>query len=367
MADPRPKPLNDTPLDAPPAYEGAAASSSTRPEKAPVPPSPGSPSSSSETRAQSAGSTSWAAFGGSLLAEVGLGSAQHRVSRQVRKTVRGLIRDLVRDQTPDQDRVAILDSCSDVCAAHSVHLPSLLQETYIEDHTPLYWAVVQRVVDESKHPASDELPPLIRALLAYSAPLNEWTIQDLQLACLHNGDQWLYQSLRLCPEFQALSPKSQLLLGVQVPPDTITVEPPARYDGPFTVRFEFPQFQKRLRVAQEVKIEFISHSRMWELSVFAVQSFVSSNSDRLKDGQWGVRLRLSDYNSPPTSVIATFDFRPRDGAVNVGLRLEGKLDGGRQSLDLLGSLPDVVKYARSPFLTADGALRGKLTIEITTK
>ncbi|KAJ7629994.1 hypothetical protein DFH06DRAFT_1056582 [Mycena polygramma] len=365
MASPK---TNETPVDAPPAYDGASASSSTRTEKARAPPPPVSPSSSSVPRAQprraAQESTSWTALGGSLLAEVGLGSAQHRVAQEVRKTVTGLIHDLVWEQTADQERVTILDSCAHVCASHSVHFPSLLQEQYIEGHTPLYWAVVKRSVDEANPPTSYELPPLIRALVAYSAPLTKSTIEDIRLACLHSGDQWLYQSLRLCPDFQALPHKSQLLLSVQVPPDTITVGPAARHDAPFTADFEFAEFQKRMRVVREVKIEFISHARMWEISFFITAGVDQVTS---REGQWGARLRLWDQNSPSTSVIATFVLVPQESAAeSVSLEVEGKLDGSGEH-GLHGALPDAIQYPRSPFLTAEGILRGRLTIQIKDK
>jgi hypothetical protein len=180
---------------------------------------------------------------------------------EVRQTVSGLIHDLVRDQNLDSSGscVGILESCSEACAAQAINMPDVLQQHYTEGHTPLYWAIVKRTIDVSEPPpASFELPPLIRALLTYSAPLERSTRRDIRLACLHNGDQWLYQALRLCPEFQALSHKTQLLLGVQVPPDTVVVGTPARHDAPFAVEFEFAQFQKRRRVAQEVYLEFIS-------------------------------------------------------------------------------------------------------------
>ncbi|KAJ7938371.1 hypothetical protein B0H13DRAFT_2301939 [Mycena leptocephala] len=304
---------------------------------------------------------------GNLLVDVGLGSAQRRVAKEVRKTVSGLIHDLVRDQTLDSNIscVGILESCREVCAAHSVNMPGILQQPYIEGHTPLHWAIVKRPVDESEPPASFELPPLIRTLLAYSAPLQDSTIKDARLACLHNCDQWLFQSLRLCPDFQPLSHKSQLLLGVQVPPDTVTVSAFARHDASFTVDFEFAQFQKRMRVSQDVHLDFISHARMWRISFF-----VAVNTWGLNDGQWAARLSLCEH-SPSTAVTATYilnELTPQESSESdesvVTLKLDGKL-GLHQNLHV--ALPDAVQYPRSPFLTADGTLRGKLTVQITNK
>ncbi|KAF7373553.1 hypothetical protein MSAN_00565700 [Mycena sanguinolenta] len=397
MIVPEPKP-NEAPLDAPPAYDGGASSSQVPIVEKRVPPTPTSPASSSNlnlpNRSRAPPKSTWTSLGddvGNLLSDLGLGSSQRRVAREVRKTVAGLIHDLVRDQTIDSNLscVAILESCSEACAAQSVDLPALLRQAYIEGHTPLYWAIVKRPLEEAEPPKSFELPPLVRALLAYSAPLDKATIKDAQLACLHNCDQWLYQSLRLCPDFEALSHKDQLLLGVRVPPDTVSVGAPARHDAPFTVDFEFPWFQKRMRVSQEVKLEFISHGEALESSVhphsinsFSLQKarmwtisfFVAYNTSNLNDGQWAARLSLSE-NSPVTNITASYILEeqipdPAPGtpdSASVSLEINGKLGPPNQYYPLHVALPDAVQYPRSPFLTPEGTLRGKLTVQITNK
>jgi hypothetical protein len=104
----------------------------------------------------------------------------------------------------------------------------------------------------------------------YSAPLEKSNIKDIRLACLHTCDQRLFQSLRLCPEMQALSEKDSLLLGVSVPPDTISVGTPARHDAPFSVEFEFAHFQKRMRVSQVATLDFVSHGTALFFSLICV-------------------------------------------------------------------------------------------------
>ncbi|KAJ7270737.1 hypothetical protein B0H12DRAFT_778835 [Mycena haematopus] len=376
MIVPEPK-MTDAPSDSPPAYDSAGPSASSRapivekPSRVPpTSPTSPSPSSASVNRSRAAPKNTWTSLGddmGNLLIDIGIGSTQRRVAKEVRKTVSGLIHDLVRDQTIDSNLscVGILESCSEVCSAQSVNLSALLQHPYIEGHTPLYWAIVKRPLDESEPPASFELPPLIRSLLAYSAPLEKSTVKDIQLACLHNCDQWLYQSLRLCPDFEALSHKDQLLLGVQVPPDTVSVGAPARHDAPFTVEFEFAQFQKRMRVSQQVHLDFISHARMWH-----IEFFVAYSTSNLNDGQWAARLYLSD-NSPVTSLTAWYVLEEHTSDASspesVSLELKGKLGPPNQYYPLHVALPDAVQYPRSPFLTSDGHLRGKLTVQITNK
>ncbi|KAJ6578879.1 hypothetical protein DFH09DRAFT_349212 [Mycena vulgaris] len=359
--------LDAGPDDAPPAYDHTTASSSSRPvEKASLaaraPLSPNTPSSSAH-KSRAVQKTVWNQFQddvGNMLADVGLGTTQHRVAQEVRKTVTGLIHDLVRDQTVDANVACggILESCSEVCSAHGINISALLQQPYIEGHTPLYWAIVKRPADEAESASSTfEPPPLIRALLTYSAPLKEATIKETRLACLHTADQWLFQGLRLCPEFQALSHKDQLLLGVQVPPDTVSVSPGTRHDAPFTVTFTFPQFQKRMRVSRRASLDFLTHARIWR-----IEFFVADSHRGLNDGQWGVLLGLHE-KSPTASIAATYAIEqhiPDEAAVS--LEIKGKLTVDN-SIHI--ALPDAIQYPKSPFLTADGTLHGTLTVQIT--
>ncbi|KAJ7079991.1 hypothetical protein B0H15DRAFT_491940 [Mycena belliarum] len=352
-------------LDAPPTYDNATASSSSRaivekPARVPGSTSPTSPTSSTHRPPRTVPTSAWVQF----QQDMGLRLTESRVAQEVRKTVGGLVRDLVQDQSLESNITcaSILDSCSDACASHSISLPALLQQKYIEEHTPLYWAIVKRPAQEHAS-TSFELPPLVRALLAYSAPLKDSALKDARMACLHTADQWLYQCLRLSPEFRALSHKDQLLLGVQVPPDKVAIGTPLRYDAPLTVDFEFEHLQKRMRVSQCATIDFISHARIWQISFFVAQG-----TSYLTDGLWAVRLALLE-DSPPVKVKATYAIKqhavegPADEPVK--LELKGKLDGRYETLYI--ALPDAVQYARSPFLTADGTLRGSLTVEIQTK
>ncbi|KAJ7452127.1 hypothetical protein B0H11DRAFT_2201438 [Mycena galericulata] len=291
-----PKTPDSDPFDEPPAYDNADASSRAPPEKRPTrePVSPTASSSSTMIPRSVPVKTTWKDDMGSLLYwGLGLGTAQHRATQE---TVNGLVHDLVWDQTIDSNTayLGILQSCSEICVAHSLDLSVLLQKAYIQGHTPLYWAIAKRPIDDSKPTTDMELPSLIRALLKYSAPLSESTIKDIRLACIHACDQWLFRGLQMRPEFQALSLKDQALLGVQVPPDTINIETPARHNAPFTVVFEFAEFQKRMRISQKSTLDFISHARMWQLA-FYVDT----------DSRWFVGVFLGE-NSPPTYVSVKY-------------------------------------------------------------
>ncbi|KAJ7270958.1 hypothetical protein C8J57DRAFT_1179993 [Mycena rebaudengoi] len=354
--------------DAPPSYHNTVTSSSSSSSRAraPIEKAPSSPphtpsAGPSQHKPQPVQKSTWGSFLSGM-------AAQYRIYQEVRKTVPGLIHDLVRNQTlsdTNASYVSILDSCREVCTANSISLSSLLQEPYIEGHCALYWAIVNRPTDGS-NPASLEIPPLVQALLVYSAPLAKSNIKDVRLACRHTGDQRLFQSLRMCPEMQALSEKDRLLLGVTVPPDTISIGIPACHDAPFSVEFEFAHFQKRMQVSQAATLAFVSHARVWQIVFCVLSTFDQNNESYI--GQWAVGLRILDQ-SPNATVTATYLFEQRaskgvvtdDSFEPYELTLKGDLD---ESHLLYTGLPDAIQYPRSTFLTAEGTLRGKLTVQI---
>ncbi|KAJ7688900.1 hypothetical protein B0H14DRAFT_3176116 [Mycena olivaceomarginata] len=300
----------DTPLDTPPAYDGAGASSSTQPpiiEKL---------SATQPPTFATSPSTSTANFGAQSRVVLKHLNEPPRpwVATAARRdggppqTVSGLIHDLVRDQN--------LDSSGDQHARRAA-------AAYIEGHTPLYWAIVKRTIDVVRATAGVVRTPAADPRIAhiFRAPREV----DAQ------GYTPRVSSQRHCHN------KTQLLLGVQVPLETVVVGTPARDDAPFAVEFEFAQFQKRMRVAQEVYLEFISHDLL----------LCGLKHNNIKDGRWVVRLGGTE-DSPSTFVQAA------------SVRLELGLKGEQHV-----ALPDAIQYPQSPFLTADGTLRRKLTVQIT--
>lgn len=119
-----------------------------------------------------------------------------RTTSEVRNTVHGLVRDLVRERNMNSAASrGILESCAHACSEYAISLPSLLQEMFIEDHTPLYWAIVKRPLDDRGR-VSEPGADLLETLLKFSRPLTPSTISDVRLACLITSDQSLFQRLR---------------------------------------------------------------------------------------------------------------------------------------------------------------------------
>lgn len=254
IVDKAPLPDDPTPSEAPPSYDTLGSqqihvekrlqsiSDPSLYPRSPVSPIAKSPSSSKGLKDR--GKTgNWFNFGAS------------RTTREVRSTVLRLIRDVVREQdAPGGMSLSILESCAEACAGHSLSLPTLLQEKSIENHTPLYWAIVKRVPDGD----DSGVPDLLTSLMSFASPLTPETISDIRHACLLTSDQLLFQRLRMSPEFSPLSGTDEMLLGGSIPPDDITVEDISGDEGAFAANFEIVHFQKRMLVSKHIELEFIA-------------------------------------------------------------------------------------------------------------
>lgn len=238
-------------------------------------------------------------------------------AKDVRVTVRSIIRDVVKEPKTSAS-VGLLESCADACFTHGLSFSEVLQEPSIEGHPAIYWAIVKR-------PSPDDFE-LITSLMSYSAPLTADTITQVRLACLHVGDQALFQCLWRSPEYGALSGTDRMLLGVSSPPDTIDVEELPGQDGPFAVRLTIVQLEKRMKVSGEVAFEFIARGtlppfqtlplllrqgvhrgfnilslplgRIWKL-----RFYVKKNDSRDGPGPWAVMINMMEQ-SPPTHLDA---------------------------------------------------------------
>lgn len=243
--------------DAPPSYDALdnvppplprdekAGPSTTYPPVAPQSLSPTplkSPTTPSTRTAGKRPSSSWFNFGPAA-----------RASKEVRTTIQGLIRDLVKQNDP-HGALGVLESCADACRSFDLAISSLLQERTIEGHTPLYWAIINRPAESAP---SDE-PELVTALLSHAAPLSDATVDELRLACLHTSDHGLFQRLRRTPAFSPLSGSDELILGGNVPVDDVDVEDVPGDESGFIARFRMPMFQKRMRISEEISLEFIA-------------------------------------------------------------------------------------------------------------
>ncbi|EIW54156.1 uncharacterized protein TRAVEDRAFT_60610 [Trametes versicolor FP-101664 SS1] len=285
--------------DAPPSYDALdnvppplprdekAGPSTTYPPAAPHLPSSTALKSPITPPSKSAGkrpSSSWFNFGPAA-----------RASKEVRTTIQGLIRDLVKQNDP-HGALGVLESCADACRSFDLAISSLLQERTIEGHTPLYWAIINRPAESAP---SDE-PDLVTALLSHAAPLSDATVDELRLACLHTSDHGLFQRLRRTPAFSPLSGSDELILGGNVPVDDVDVEDVPGDESGFVARFRMPMFQKRMRISEEISLEFIAKGRLWALKfIVAKDHETRAGYQFMRPGSWVAVLSLLPH-SPPT-------------------------------------------------------------------
>ncbi|KAJ7698868.1 hypothetical protein B0H16DRAFT_790202 [Mycena metata] len=214
-------------------------------------------------------------------------------------------RSLVQPYTEESiaDRIALLESCAQLCARQKINLSLLLQGKLVENHSALYWAIV-----------NGPWPPtapfgLVAAVLAHSSPLQPATIREARRACVSLRSHDMYRFLQMSPEFGALSAEDRFLLGTLVPVEEIVVEEMAGDTCPFSVRFHIPMFHKRMMLGKSIKLEFIAQGRLWELDFFTA---ADSSLKSVTPGCWSGLLRIAE-NSPMTPVmfgLVFLDARP---------------------------------------------------------
>jgi hypothetical protein len=197
-----------------------------------------------------------------------------KTAKQVRSATQEFLRDLLSQARPSElEWLSLLSNCADTCNAQGLDFSALLQEPFVENHLPVYWAILKRppaaaaaAVAKTDHrtPTSNRDPDaLVLAILDASLPINAASVADARLACVTVSDNALF--VRLGQRYEAFSPRcgtDRVLLGGSDAVDTVSVEE-ARGSGSnataaFTVRFSLTQFQLRMRVSKQARIEFIA-------------------------------------------------------------------------------------------------------------
>lgn len=334
--DKQPLPDDPTPADAPPSYDelndAPAAESSYPAEKPSAYPSSSPPTlpytfvtnsqisplpsikSPVPPNAQNKTRRSWFTFGQSS-----------RVLKEVKATIIDLLRDIVK-QPDSSSATSILESCVEASHSYGLSLSSVLQERCIEGHSPLYWAVINRPA----MPPNPNIPDFLSALMSQAAPLSDATISDLRLACLQNSDQALFQRLKRSPAFSPVTGTEEMIFGESVTPDEIEVLNIPGDEGAFVTQFRIPMFQKRMRISQEICLEFIARGMCLHLCAFCIHSQCRI-SIRLSMGvkvlhclvreqiipTWGTRFleRVFDVTRTQPACIHRFPPRYRRGTV----------------------------------------------------
>ncbi|KAG2124230.1 hypothetical protein DEU56DRAFT_917103 [Suillus clintonianus] len=280
----------DNDVDLPPSYDTIASLSTVIDEK----PRHSPPTASTRPTASSSSSTTSSWF--SLL--------PNARTKQTRQTVISLIRDLVATTTSDYSAATpILASCASALTPSS--FSTLLQQPTFEGHTPIYWAILNRHTH------------ILPDMLQYAGPLNNSCVADVRLACLASGDQVLFGKLRRGElPFMTTLRADALVLGCTSADDIDVHEVDG--EAAFSASIKIRLWQKRMRVAGLVGVEFIARGRIWSLTFFSSPSPSPSSSSRgAGSGPWQVALGLMEH-SPPTFVdgrLVIDVFRPLSSSI----------------------------------------------------
>ncbi|KAG2055012.1 hypothetical protein BDR06DRAFT_1007226 [Suillus hirtellus] len=164
-------------------------------------------------------------------------------TRQKRTAVLSRIRDIVL--TPDFNPSSAA-SIINVCAAGltTKEFSKLLQTPNIEDHTAVYWAIVNNQRE------------VVAAFAAFISECSPACSSDLRLACMVTSDHASFTQLKLANN----DAKGEVLISsLGCPPDEIEVhEVKMGNSHQFVVSFRIRKFQRRLRITHKLNYEFVA-------------------------------------------------------------------------------------------------------------
>lgn len=158
---------------------------------------------------------------------------------------------------PGEDRKSTLSACARACERGGLDFSTVLQETSIEGHPPIYWAIVNRDVTSGSR--SLEPDSLVAAILAACRPLSPASLADIRVACTMASDNVLLQELfRLIPPLLHISTRDALLLSPANEEDRVDIEEKRNGTGSWVALIKIPRFRLRMRVCGSVSVEFIA-------------------------------------------------------------------------------------------------------------
>ncbi|KAG1901043.1 uncharacterized protein F5891DRAFT_278210 [Suillus fuscotomentosus] len=177
----------------------------------------------------------------------------------------------------------IIKSCA--AALPAAKFSKLLQKRNIENHTALYWAIVNN--------RREALLEFVKFIPKFSRACSA----DLRLACMAANDHDSFMLLHLGDNDVDSKDRSlRRMLGC--PLDDIQVREGDTLNvgsNIFFVHFVFRMFQKRLRTARKLEVEFVAQGRIWMLR-FGMNMLT---------GDWFVELGISRDSSAvrPNAVL----------------------------------------------------------------
>ncbi|KAG2157331.1 hypothetical protein DEU56DRAFT_764036 [Suillus clintonianus] len=268
--------------------------------------------------------------------------------KQTRTTVLSLIRDMVSapDFTPSSV-VPIVDACA--ASLPAAEFTNLLQTSNIEGHTALYWAIVNN--------RREALVAFFRFIPKYTST----SYSDLRLACMATSDHALFMNLKLYAVANNRDEPLKRSLGC--PPDEIEVHG-GNSQNQFTVDMQIRMFQKRLRIAQKMVVEFVAKGRIWFLLF-----------DMGHEAKWHIKLCLCQHSLParPNAVLLIQAQNGQHEVLKIGFPLEADKSLApeeyitfyiRTCTSIDATLGDWLMYNDTIYTDSDGTLHAKLEVTL---
>ena len=192
--------------------------------------------------------------------EIGTGEIAPPSLRQgkVKELVQTRVTALLQGRlSPGDDRMSTLSACARACERGGLDFSTVLQETSIEGHPPIYWAIVNR--DVASGSRGLEPDSLLAAILAACRPLSPSSLAAIRVACTMASDNALLQELfRLIPPLSHISTRDALLLSPANEEDRVDIDEMRNGTGSWVALIKIPRFRLRMRVCGSVSVEFIA-------------------------------------------------------------------------------------------------------------
>ncbi|KAH8994554.1 hypothetical protein EDB92DRAFT_1943865 [Lactarius akahatsu] len=199
---------------------------------------------------------------------------------------------LSSDPPTDEELSTAFLTCAEACKVVGLEFAAVLQEPLIEEHPPIYWAILNRPTAYGTDRAAYD--SFVFALLGASQPLSLSTYAAVRLACTTASDNTLLQRLfRHVPELSPLSPSDAMLLAPLNETDLVEVMETRDGTGTFIAHIRILRFRLRMRVSKCVVVEFVASERIWALR-FAV--VVETSMDGRTETKWLLSLELGEQS-----------------------------------------------------------------------
>ena len=158
-----------------------------------------------------------------------------------------------------QEAADIIAMCKATCSELSISLPSILQDRYINKHSPLYWAIARKEkTSKAAQGPGVKSVNIFATLLPLALPItSELVISELREVCRVVSENKAFQRLRFdVPGFSKVE-AYRSTSGKPRCDEVKIITWNHLYGNLFNVEMTFPDFSERLRARRTIGAEFV--------------------------------------------------------------------------------------------------------------